>query len=84
MNAERLDLDSLWESQYNDETVLYNDALTCLHEAEILGTAENKADLVEAMHLVGVAMDLLGSIKGLKTDALKLRALTLEENLSIK
>jgi len=55
-----------------------------LHEAEILGTAENKADLVEAMHLVGIAMDLLGSIKGLKTDALKLRALTLEEKLSIK
>jgi hypothetical protein len=82
MRTQQIDYQALWNSQYDDEAVLYDDALICLHEAEILSTSEDTEGLDEALYLVEIAANLLDSIMSINTDALRLRAVTLEEKLS--
>ena len=74
---------ALWDDSYNDEAILYNDALICLHEAEILSGSDDESDISEAAYLVEVAFDLMDNIYALDTEALRLRARTLEEKLDI-
>ena len=78
MISEQIDYEPLLDSQYDDEeAVCCNDALICLHEAKILSASEDVKDLDEALYLVKIDDNLLDSIRSIKTDALRLCAMTL-------
>jgi hypothetical protein len=62
MITQQIDYEALWDSQYDDEAVLYNDALICLHEAEILSASEDATGSEEALYLVEIAANLLDNI----------------------
>ena len=83
MIARQTDYETLLDSQYDDEAVLYYDALICLQEAEILSGSENEDDRIEAGHLVKVAVELIDNICSFGIETLLLRARTLEEKLDI-
>lgn len=84
MTAKPIDHEVLWDNPYDDEAVLYNDALICLQEAEILSASEDVEDLDEASNLVEIAARLLDSLSSISTDALEMRAVTLEKRRSIR
>ena len=83
MITKQLDKVSLWDDSFNDEAIPYNDALICLHEAEILSGSDDEDDKRETAYLVEVAFELIDNIYALDTEALRLRARTLEEKLDI-
>ncbi len=82
MITQQINYEALSDSHYDNEAVSYNDALICLHEAEILSASVDVEDLDEALYLVEIAANLLDSISSIKTDTLRLRAMTLEEKLA--
>ena len=69
---------------YNDEVSLYDDAALLVQEADLLSKSSDCNDWMDAAETIGIAREILESIRTFDTSKLEQRCRELEDSLNVQ